>query len=131
MGYSIDVSEAILEKIKAIPKEAVEEDLTCHTQSIQKDTPWGILHITSQTKLKPNMFDYKYHYNLYGGNGVDVYIIDSIVYVNNKDFEGQASLCINFIPGALEVGYFAMAPTWQASMFPRHTGWLKRPISSQ
>ncbi|KAJ9061982.1 proteinase B [Entomophthora muscae] len=107
MGYSIDVSEAILEKIKAMPEvEAVEEDLTCHTQSIQKDAPWGISRITSRTRLEPNMFDYEYHYDPYGGNGVDVYIIDTGIYVDHEDFEGRASLGINFIPGAPEVGYF-------------------------
>lgn len=57
---------------------------------IQKGAPWGLARISHRGQLSLGTFD-KYLYTADGGEGVDVYVIDTGTYVDHVDFEGRAT----------------------------------------
>lgn len=64
-----------------------------HTMSdgaIEKNAPWGLARISHRGGLSFGTYN-KYLYANDGGEGVDIYIIDTGTNVNHVDFEGRAS----------------------------------------
>jgi len=55
----------------------------------QKSAPWGLARVSHRNRLGFGTFT-RYDYVASGGEGVDVYIIDTGVYVDHPDFEGRA-----------------------------------------
>ena len=56
---------------------------------IQQDAPWGLARVSQREKLglhRPS----RYQYAKNGGDGVDIYIIDTGINVDHVDFEGRA-----------------------------------------
>jgi cerevisin len=58
--------------------------------SIEKNAPWGLARISHRDSLSFGTFN-KYLYAADGGEGVDVYVIDTGTNVDHVDFEGRAS----------------------------------------
>ena len=56
---------------------------------IEKNAPWGLARISHRDSLSLGTFS-KYLYSTDGGEGVDVYIIDTGTNVKHVDFEGRA-----------------------------------------
>lgn len=59
----------------------------------QADAPWGLQRISQSDRLDRSDFgalDYEYVYDSSGGEGVDIYIIDSGINLNHEQFEGRA-----------------------------------------
>lgn len=56
---------------------------------LETSAPWGLARISHRTKLTLGTFS-KYLYCAEGGEGVDVYVIDTGTYINHVDFEGRA-----------------------------------------
>ena len=56
----------------------------------EKNAPWGLARISHRDGLSFGTFN-KYLYTAEGGEGVDVYIIDTGTNVDHVDFEGRAS----------------------------------------
>lgn len=56
---------------------------------IEKNAPWGLARISHRDSLSLGTFS-KYLYSSDGGEGVDVYIIDTGTNVKHIDFEGRA-----------------------------------------
>ncbi len=56
---------------------------------IEKNAPWGLARISHRDSLSLGTFS-KYLYSSDGGEGVDVYIIDTGTNVKHVDFEGRA-----------------------------------------
>jgi len=56
----------------------------------EKNAPWGLARISHRDGLGFGTFN-KYIYTEDGGEGVDVYVIDTGTNVNHVDFEGRAS----------------------------------------
>ena len=61
-----------------------------HTMSeIEKNAPWGLARISHRSSLSFGTFN-KYLYSADGGEGVDVYVIDTGTNYEHVDFEGRA-----------------------------------------
>lgn len=58
--------------------------------TIEKNAPWGLARISHRDSLSFGTFN-KYLYAADGGEGVDVYVIDTGTNVDHVDFEGRAS----------------------------------------
>ena len=56
---------------------------------IEKNAPWGLARISHRDPLSFGTFN-KYLYSADGGEGVDVYVIDTGTNVKHVDFEGRA-----------------------------------------
>lgn len=68
--------------------EYVEEKDQCDSE-IERNAPWGLARISHRSTLSFGTFN-KYLYAAEGGEGVDVYVIDTGCYIDHVDFEGRA-----------------------------------------
>jgi cerevisin len=59
----------------------------------QEDAPWGI----SRTSHRNLTEDHTYYYESKDGKGVDVYVIDTGVYVKHSEFQGRARWGASFL----------------------------------
>lgn len=57
---------------------------------MEGDAPWGLARISHRESLSFGSFN-KYVYSADGGDGVDVYVIDTGTNIEHVDFEGRAS----------------------------------------
>lgn len=57
---------------------------------VEINAPWGLSRISHRDKLNFGTFN-KYVYATEGGEGVDVYVIDTGTYIEHVDFEGRAN----------------------------------------
>jgi len=91
LGYSGHFDEDVIEKIRRHPDvELVERDQEVHTlASTENGAPWGLARISHRDSLSFGSFN-KYLYDGEGGEGVDVYVIDTGTNVDHVDFEGRA-----------------------------------------
>ncbi|EMC93724.1 hypothetical protein BAUCODRAFT_36171 [Baudoinia panamericana UAMH 10762] len=95
LGYSGHFDEDVIEQIRRHPDvEFIEKDQEVHTLSadpeVEKNAPWGLARISHRNSLTFGNFN-KYLYTSEGGEGVDVYVIDTGTNVDHVDFEGRAS----------------------------------------
>lgn len=95
-GYSaaIDVlSTFVLSKLPDV--DWIEHDLPVHVMGeiVQHNAPWGLSR-SSHRKI-PLDNDFVYEEN--DGTGIDVYVIDTGVYVEHLDFQGRAKFGKSFI----------------------------------
>ncbi|KAF9073565.1 peptidase S8/S53 domain-containing protein [Rhodocollybia butyracea] len=98
-GYSGRFHDNVIDQIRAMPEVAfVERDqvvrisdevVADHDIVSQKSAPWGLARVSHRNRLGFGTFT-RYDYVASGGEGVDVYIIDTGVYVDHPDFEGRA-----------------------------------------
>merc|ERR1711881_815729 len=63
---------------------------TLETPEMEKNAPWGLARISHRKSLNFGTFN-KYLYSADGGEGVDVYVIDTGTNIAHVDFEGRAS----------------------------------------
>ena len=71
----------------------VEKDSIVHTMEsgeTEKNSPWGLARISHRDSLSFGTFN-KYLFSADGGEGVDVYIIDTGTNIEHVDFEGRAN----------------------------------------
>lgn len=71
----------------------IEKDSLVHTMedpTVEKNAPWGLARISHRESLSFGSFN-KYLYAADGGEGVDVYVIDTGTNIDHVDFEGRAS----------------------------------------
>ncbi|KAB2571270.1 putative autophagic serine protease alp2 protein [Lasiodiplodia theobromae] len=95
LGYSGHFDEDVIEQIRRHPDvEYVEKDSEVHTMKdddyeVEKNAPWGLARISHRESLSFGTFS-KYLYTADGGEGVDVYVIDTGTNTEHVDFEGRA-----------------------------------------
>ncbi|KAF2139014.1 uncharacterized protein K452DRAFT_328369 [Aplosporella prunicola CBS 121167] len=94
LGYSGHFDEDVIEQIRRHPDvDYVEKDSEVHTLKEDHETengaPWGLARISHRDSLGFGDFS-KYLYTADGGEGVDVYVIDTGTNTEHKDFEGRA-----------------------------------------
>ncbi|KAL6705714.1 proteinase B [Coniothyrium glycines] len=95
MGYSGHFDEETIEAIRRHPDvDYIERDSEVHTlggddPEIEKNSPWGLARISHRDSLSFGTWN-KYLYAADGGEGVDVYVIDTGTNVDHVDFEGRA-----------------------------------------
>lgn len=94
LGYSGRFDEEVIEQVRRHPDvEFIEKDSEVHTMEdheTQSNAPWGLARISHRDSLSFGTFN-KYLYSSQGGEGVDVYVIDTGTNVEHVDFEGRAS----------------------------------------
>ncbi|KAK1234244.1 proteinase B [Marasmius sp. AFHP31] len=91
-GYAGEFSEAAIETLRLRPEvDYVEKDQVVKVAEIatQKTAPWGLARISHRPRLTFGTFN-KYLYNSHGGEGVDVYVIDTGIHIDHEEFEGRA-----------------------------------------
>ncbi|KAL9101652.1 MAG: hypothetical protein Q9163_003108 [Psora crenata] len=93
LGYSGHFDEEVIEKIRRHPQVAfIEKDSIVHTMNdfeVEKDAPWGLARISHRDSLSFGTFN-KYLFSDHGGEGVDVYVIDTGTNIEHVDFDGRA-----------------------------------------
>ena len=70
----------------------IERDSEVHTMDsaeLEKNAPWGLARISHRDSLSFGTFN-KYLYSADGGEGVDVYVIDTGTNTEHVDFDGRA-----------------------------------------
>ncbi|KAG8733660.1 subtilisin-like serine protease [Ceratobasidium sp. 423] len=99
-GYAIGMTPSAMEVLKAKYAEQieyVEEDQVVRVTSevIQKDATWGLQRITQRETLpqgsNSTALNYAYNYDSSAGEGVDIYIFDTGVYIEHEEFGGRAT----------------------------------------
>ncbi|KAL8743365.1 MAG: hypothetical protein Q9190_004273 [Brigantiaea leucoxantha] len=94
LGYSGHFDEEVIEKVRRHPDVAyIEKDSEVHTMGggeTETSAPWGLARISHRDRLTLGTFS-KYLYSAEGGEGVDVYVVDTGTYIDHVDFEGRAS----------------------------------------
>jgi len=89
-GYSGRFSPSVVQQLLALPEvDFVERDQIVRIQDTQKSAPWGLARISHRAKLGFGTFS-KYEYDPSGGEGVDVYVIDTGINIKHAEFEGRA-----------------------------------------
>lgn len=96
MGYSGHFDEDVIERIRKHPDvEFIEKDQEVRTMAsadepaLEKNAPWGLARISHRDSLTFGTFN-KYLHSAEGGEGVDVYVIDTGTNTGHVDFEGRA-----------------------------------------
>ncbi|KAI1306536.1 serine protease [Mortierella claussenii] len=82
----------VLEEIRKNPNvDYIERDQIVYTSDIavQNRAPWGLARISHRKALTLGTFN-KYEHNPSGGDGVTVFVIDTGINVDHKEFEGRA-----------------------------------------
>jgi cerevisin len=94
LGYSGHFDDAVIEQLRRHPDiEYIEMDQEVHTMKdveTEKNAPWGLARISHRDSLSFGTFN-KYLYSADGGEGVDVYVIDTGTNIDHVDFEGRAT----------------------------------------
>lgn len=79
-----------------------ESDMTTSDIVVQNRAPWGLARISHQQKLSFDTFRNCNHEKT-AGEGVNVYILDTGVDVDNLQFEGRASWGVTIPEGKTDV----------------------------
>lgn len=87
-GYAGTFSDAVVDQIRSMPEvDFIERDQIVRTTEIQKGAPWGLARISHRPRLSFGTFT-KYEYAPDGGEGVDVYVIDTGINIEHVEFDG-------------------------------------------
>ncbi|RJE24668.1 serine protease [Aspergillus sclerotialis] len=93
LGYSGHFDEDVIEQVRKHPDvDFIEKDSEVHTMddpAVEKSAPWGLARISHRDSLSFGTFN-KYIFAEDGGEGVDVYVIDTGANTDHVDFEGRA-----------------------------------------
>ncbi|KAG0030630.1 serine protease [Podila clonocystis] len=81
----------VLDEIRKNPDvDYIERDQVVYASETQRNAPWGLARISHRKRLTLGTFN-KYEFDPNGGNGVTVFVIDTGVNVDHKEFGGRAS----------------------------------------
>jgi len=93
LGYSGAFDESVMEQIRNHPDVAyIEKDTKVYALEdpvTEHSAPWGLARISHQESLNFGSYN-KYIHQAHGGEGVDVYVIDTGTNIDHNDFEGRA-----------------------------------------
>ncbi|KAK0459381.1 peptidase S8/S53 domain-containing protein [Desarmillaria tabescens] len=105
-GYAGHFSSNVIDQLRRAPEvDFIEKDQivktleidTVGTSSVQRGAPWGLARISHRPRLTFGTFT-KYEYDPSGGEGVDVYVIDTGINYHH-DGNGHGSHCAGTIAG--------------------------------
>ena len=80
-----------MRQVAYIERDAEVHTMDSDTPETEKNAPWGLARISHRDSLSFGTFN-KYLYSEDGGEGVDVYVIDTGTNIEHVDFEGTSSL---------------------------------------
>ncbi|TFK74458.1 peptidase 1 [Pluteus cervinus] len=97
-GFAGYFNSDALRKLLQLPDvEAIAEDGLMYSQSAQATTqtnaPWGLARLSTSSRLSnqnSSASTFSYSYNQPAGAGVDIYVLDTGVYVQQTEFGGRA-----------------------------------------
>lgn len=93
LGYAGNFDESVIEEVRKNPDVAfIEKDskvFSMENSVTQNGAPWGLARISHREPLTFGTFN-KYVHQAKGGEGVDVYVIDTGTNYEHNDFEGRA-----------------------------------------
>ncbi|KAI1295725.1 peptidase S8/S53 domain-containing protein [Xylaria venustula] len=95
LGYSGHFDDAVIEEVRKHPDvEYIEKDQVVYAlketePELEKNAPWGLARVSHRKSLSFGTYN-KYLYAADGGEGVDVYVIDTGTNIGHVDFEGRA-----------------------------------------
>ncbi|TFL02886.1 peptidase S8/S53 domain-containing protein [Pterulicium gracile] len=90
-GYAGRFSNKVIDQLRSLPEvDYIERDQIVRTTSVQNGAPWGLARVSHRKKLSFGTFR-KYEYDSNGGEGVDVYVVDTGINIDHEEFEGRAS----------------------------------------
>ncbi|KAJ3578402.1 hypothetical protein NPX13_g2164 [Xylaria arbuscula] len=94
LGYAGHFDDAVIEEVRKHPDvEYIEKDQIVYAlkeePELEKNAPWGLARISHRDSLSFGTYN-KYLYAADGGEGVDVYVIDTGTNIEHVDFEGRA-----------------------------------------
>ncbi|KAF9256738.1 subtilisin-like serine protease [Marasmius fiardii PR-910] len=92
-GYAGEFSEDAVEQLRLRPEvQYVEKDQIVKINKLEKQNgaPWGLARISHRKRLTFGTFS-QYLFQSRGGEGVDVYVVDTGININHNEFEGRAS----------------------------------------
>ncbi|KAL0948477.1 hypothetical protein HGRIS_011046 [Hohenbuehelia grisea] len=94
-GFAGKFSDDALNALRASDAvNTIAEDGMVYAWATQDDAPWGLSRLSSTEKIAGSDvggLNYKYTYDDKAGEGVDVYVIDTGVYVEHNQFDGRAT----------------------------------------
>ncbi|KAG6886911.1 hypothetical protein C0995_003353, partial [Termitomyces sp. Mi166 len=92
--YTGKFTDKDIQELQANPNvEGIYEDIAGNGAIDQTNATWGLARLSSKKKLEYwNIIatNFTFHYYYGAGQGVDIYIVDSGVYINHTDFGGHA-----------------------------------------
>ncbi|KAI5925832.1 peptidase S8/S53 domain-containing protein [Camillea tinctor] len=96
LGYAGHFDDSVIEEVRRHPDvEYIERDQIVYAlgdseePDLEKNAPWGLARISHRKQLSFGSYN-KYFYAADGGEGVDVYVIDTGTNTEHVDFEGRA-----------------------------------------
>ncbi|KAJ7071284.1 peptidase S8/S53 domain-containing protein [Mycena amicta] len=90
-GYAGHFSQLAVEHLRTMPEvDFIERDQVVRIQDTQKMAPWGLARVSHRKRLGLSTFS-KYEYDVAGGAGVDVYVVDTGININHEEFQERAS----------------------------------------
>ncbi|CDS05321.1 hypothetical protein LRAMOSA07850 [Lichtheimia ramosa] len=90
-GYAGRFSPTMIQQIRSSPEVAyVEHDSMMYASELQRNAPWGLARISHRRGISLWTFN-KYPHDENGGDGVNVFVVDTGININHVDFEGRAS----------------------------------------
>ncbi|KAI0717843.1 serine protease [Cerioporus squamosus] len=103
-GYAGTFETDALNALRANPDvDYIEEDGIAHTSAtvFQNNAPWGLQRISQNPRLinqNPYDLNYTFRFDNSAGFGVDIFIIDTGIYLAHNDFGGRAVWGATFGP---------------------------------
>ncbi|KAI1261692.1 peptidase S8/S53 domain-containing protein [Xylariaceae sp. FL1019] len=95
LGYTGHFDDAVIEEVRRHPDvEYVERDQIVYAlkesdPELENNAPWGLARLSHRDSLSFGTYN-KYLYAADGGEGVDVYVVDTGTNIEHVDFEGRA-----------------------------------------
>lgn len=93
-AFATELDGEALDLVTSNPNvEYVAEDGYMSALDTQTNATWGLARVSSHGKLAnqdPSLLNFRYKYKHNPGNGVDIYVVDTGIYVEHWEFEGRA-----------------------------------------
>ncbi|EMD40758.1 hypothetical protein CERSUDRAFT_111336 [Gelatoporia subvermispora B] len=93
-GYTGKFDEDTLTVLRASPDvKTICEDAIVRPEAQQLNAPWGLNRISQAAPLTgrdPFAQDFVYTYDNKAGSGIDIYVVDTGVLINHREFSGRA-----------------------------------------
>ncbi|KAG8925472.1 subtilisin-like serine protease [Tulasnella sp. 419] len=87
-GFVAKCSEEVLDALRNREDvEYITEDAIMRTCDVQSDTTWGLHRISHSGPAKE---PFEYNYPSSAGEGVNVYVLDTGIFIGHSEFEGRA-----------------------------------------
>lgn len=95
-GFSATLSDedlSTMRKDESIEEITVDQEVWLDQHNVQNEATWGLSRIDQRASSPDNYYDYSFT-----GDGVTVYVVDTGINIQHREFQGRASIAASFIP---------------------------------